>query len=1234
MVIAEVPLWLVHSNSSGGTTFVESIHARQGKSASVGNVALSAARDALNTFQPTLATTNNTTVASRNTKKCAIYSIDFIPNGRIFATAGGDGKVRLWNARALFASAASSSSHAADSSAAHFDAKTGAYVSSESSASDPSDDEISKNGLSKRAFPTQSQESTAVNGQDESTSEGPLTSTVQMHDLNAVVRRKKDSIPVSLKAAAASSSTNNLASTSSEAANLSSPLSPQRSPSTNGGHHQHAPHHRLLCTLSAHTGSSVLAVRFSTSGEYLASAGDDACVCIYAPNSVEPSIAATAAPVGSAASDTTPTTLEHWARIKLCRGHGLDVVDLAWAPDDSHLVSCSLDSATPIIVWKLTNLHQSSSHSKSMICNPFKVLGQSVHTSTVKGVTFDPAGSYLASSGDDPAVCIWRAHDDWGLEKRIDAESGIFRAWMGKDDDIQGLSSQSLFRRISWSTDGAFVCSTNSVVKNKHVASAISRDGWSVSGSSGQSANAANLVGHRQPVIASRHATQMLKPSASKNGEEGDDNKGDDDDDEPDYATLLALGDRRGFVTVWSTHQPKPLFKLQCSVSHCTVTDLAWGTLGNGDLVLLVSLLDGQVASLRFSVPNEIGPLLTKKEKARIFQLRYGIDLDGGDEAFSAYGQRRLFVGGHSRPKLIENPLQMSLEEDRQFGETDNADFEEPRDETSVLASSSTKDQQVESRSLAGKKRIRPVSLEVSNREKRPKASDARAKQTAQKPRASDALQNTMEAAERALFAAGTANAPRKTGQQSDSAVRTGQAEPDRGRSPLRNRERQTSMLATNIQGLAAIPHSTERVHSADLPIQTSAAFAVDGDENSVVVAECANVNKVPIGSKGSSIPCIDISLTNKGRVSWRDQIPGTSCSAVAASRQFIAVGTTDGSIQLFSTSPALGWSCGRSFRSHPPLIIGHPIVSVQFKETATPDDATTPCLDMLVVSSDGSFGVWSIIPNLRLGYKGSLMPAFLHMSLSLPNENHRFPKLARAQIAETGRLLLLLSFDSTSASRQPSHDRASSRPTQSSTDGVGGSLQAFVYDKQAELWMRMSDSRFILSDFYSAVPSSARASSHGALSKLDDTVRIGCLQSSLKDSRRSHADRHADAMYDQAEEETGNLLASRSHCEDRMACALALHSVADFKHWFGLYIRTLALRGLASQLRILIDMILGQSLTAGSPTRDGCWWLSTAPTILQEDRKSLIRSIVIPEMSKNRALQRITNEVSLQIDN
>ena len=145
-------------------------------------------------------------------------------------------------------------------------------------------------------------------------------------------------------------------------------------------------------------------------------------------------------------------------------------------------------------------------NTSNILCNPYKILGKTEHSSTVKGVTFDPAGTYLASSGDDPAVCIWRAHDDWGLEKKID--DGIFQTY-----DLQQLSSQTLFRRLSWSTDGTYICSTNATVKNKHVASTISREGWSVSSTQSAAAGAANLVGHKQPVVVSRHCPKLLDAS-------------------------------------------------------------------------------------------------------------------------------------------------------------------------------------------------------------------------------------------------------------------------------------------------------------------------------------------------------------------------------------------------------------------------------------------------------------------------------------------------------------------------------------------------------------------------------------------------------------------------------------------------------------------------------------------------------------------------------------------------
>ena len=813
-------------------------------------------------------------------------------------------------------------------------------------------------------------------------------------------------------------------------------------------------------------------MRFSSTGKYLASAGDDAVVCIYAPDK------------GG----------HHWSRIKLCRGHTLDVVDLAWAPDDSHLVSCSLDKDAPIIVWKLTDLAEQHHITQSnVLVHPYKVLGKSDHTSTVKGVTFDPAGSYLASSGDDPAVCIWRAHDDWGLEQRVDA-------------GMQDLSSLTLVRRLSWSTDGTYVCCTNATRNNKHVASTISRgDGWTT--------GAAHLVGHKQPVVVARHLQWLVHAKAAPLSS--------DRSEEPEYATLVALGDKRGFVTIWSTKKSRPLFKLQCSESRCTVTDLAWGLAGT-DVILLVTLLDGHIVAMKFS-QKEIGPLFTEAEQKRVFQLRYGIDDDNGGT-----GGRRLFVGDASGPKLIENALQFSLEED----DDDDAVFSE-HEEAPMPPPPRLNTKQVETEK-DGKKRIRPVLMTLNDdslkKAKLNGSTDGARKKTKKKAETvKDALETAAKAASAAEGINGTSEAPRKE---------------TNGMAPI-NHAQSTPHLRLPVTHssaslpVAQIPHSTSKVHTIDLPV-VDAATASGVPEK--YTAECSNSIRIPRDSSGQPMQCTTFSISLNGRAMWKDEIVGTSCSAIAAAKSILVVGTTDGTLYLYGNSPTLGWRCGTSFRSHPPLVVGQPIVVLELHES----DGS---VRMAVVSAGGSFGVYSILPEMRMEFQGSVLPAMTHMLLSASGQKNRNtppPKLARVQITESGRLLMLLSLQR-SSSRDD--DVVGARSTfcsnKSSPSGPGGSIQAFVYNVALELWMRMADSRFVLSDFYTILPSSKTPQRELAI--MDDSVRSGVVSSSIKPFRRSR-DEHPEDLREPSP-------VTRSHCEDRLACALALNSPENLSFgWHGTF--------------------------------------------------------------------------------
>lgn len=1244
MVVAEIPLWLVHA--SGGTGGANGmLNPSSGSS--------DAFPEAPGTADETAQTSLSLLQNSGRGKKCAIYSVDINSAGTRIATCGGDGTVRLWSASALFSKKRSRFGD------------DGQYESSEASAEEDEENSPSDSDADEDATKTSGNNANANdNAYDDSKArddEG-VSPEKKVHDLSSLVRRKKGGeIQPSLVRPPTTKPLSSLSKPPPSSAQEKQKQQPQQQQK------------RLLCTLSAHTGSSVLAVRFSNNGRFLASSGDDGAVCIYTKDKKS------AAATGNLAEHSA----EHWSRIKLCRGHGLDVVGLAWAPDDSHLVSCSLDSETPIIVWKLTDLANNQGHvtHANVICNPFKILGKGIHTSTVKGVCFDPAGSYVASSGDDPSICIWRAHDNWELERRIDAGSGIFRRWK-EDNNSQsqssasGLSSQTMFRRLSWSTDGAFICSTNCVVKNKHVASTISREGWNVSSAQSAAAGAANLVGHKQPVVVSRHCSQLLATSSryKKNAAVDGNNTGSsssssssgEDDDEPSYATLLALGDRHGYVTVWSTKKSRPIFKLQCSNTRCTVTDLAWSKMGNHSMILLVSLLDGHCVALRFSIPEEVGPLLAEKDQARLFKFRYGIDLDDtGDMS-----RRALFVGGSSGPKFIENALQMSLEngidEDNSDNDDGNASNEENTNTNANTAMNGTTDSiQVSTNSASvrllqqetqskGKKRIRPVLMSADDdqqgQQKRATADingEASSKTNGNKDKNTDPLKNAADLVEKAKSATDGMIQLKRDVPSAGSGLASRVESTAPAHQPPTIGQRQVK-LSTTVAANAPLQHSTSKLLSAELPLVADASIeSIPKDSKKKFLVNCTNSFRIPLGSKGTSLPCVDVKVSHEGTVSWKDQLVGTACSALAASAQMLAIGTADGSVQLYGTSPTLGWSCGTAFRSHPLLVLGHPIVSLQIHERKAAPPKKVDILDLLIVTADGNFGVYELMPELRLRYKGSLMPAMVHMSLGTAGTNGgetRLPKLSRIQLTESNQLLLLLSLTQPSGRVGMDSTARGAMRANNAGPSIGsayGSIQSFVYNLPMELWTRISDGRFVLSDFYSTLPSEKTSSRGGVLSQLDDAVRLGALDSSLTPAHHSRAaGRDSACDIYQNSEDKANYYATRSHCEDRMACALAVGSSSEFKHWLSLYVRTLSLGGHADVLRVLVDMLFGttrdtddQSPSSSNPEDDRHWWLSATPQVLNLDRKMLVRTVVIPEMSKNRSLQRLTNEISIEMD-
>lgn len=138
-------------------------------------------------------------------------------------------------------------------------------------------------------------------------------------------------------------------------------------------------------------------VRWSNSGKYLCSGGDDRVIIIWKLVSKYSGNISSSSFQNSAFGKTN---LEQWKTSSMLRSHTGDILDLAWSPGDRYLASASVDNT--VIVWDAQNFPQIITTLKG-------------HNSLVKGVTWDPVGKYLASQSDDKTLKIWRV-TDWEME--------------------------------------------------------------------------------------------------------------------------------------------------------------------------------------------------------------------------------------------------------------------------------------------------------------------------------------------------------------------------------------------------------------------------------------------------------------------------------------------------------------------------------------------------------------------------------------------------------------------------------------------------------------------------------------------------------------------------------------------------------------------------------------------------------------------------------------------------
>ena len=156
----------------------------------------------------------------------------------------------------------------------------------------------------------------------------------------------------------------------------------------------------------------------------------------------------------------------------------------------------------------------------------------------------------------------------------------------------------SLFRRLSWSSDGAFIATTGGKDGTNNIAPMIERTSWNLS---------AALSGHMKPISVSRINPTLYKaPNPTHNGALS-------------CYSITALASAESTITVWKPGMSRPLAILMDAFTM-GITDLSWGFNGN---ILLASSTDGKVMAIHFK-PGLLGKPLTEPEKRIIVENKYG----------------------------------------------------------------------------------------------------------------------------------------------------------------------------------------------------------------------------------------------------------------------------------------------------------------------------------------------------------------------------------------------------------------------------------------------------------------------------------------------------------------------------------------------------------------------------------------------------------------------------------
>ncbi|KAF8625088.1 hypothetical protein AX15_005567 [Amanita polypyramis BW_CC] len=204
------------------------------------------------------------------------------------------------------------------------------------------------------------------------------------------------------------------------------------------------PRVEYLATLCRHS-AAVNVVRFSPSGDLIASAGDDGMIIIWAP-STSPQLTTYGSDLSQ---DELQYEKEYWKPRTSFRCTTMQVYDLAWSPNGEYIIAGSTDNTARVF----------ASADGKCVCEVAE------HTHFVQGVAWDPLNEYIATQSSDRSMHIYR----------ISTKNGVFDAHaVGRNTRMTHKHSRTPSVHNNNGTKGRHGSSPRPLVPRRDANSAIS----------------------------------------------------------------------------------------------------------------------------------------------------------------------------------------------------------------------------------------------------------------------------------------------------------------------------------------------------------------------------------------------------------------------------------------------------------------------------------------------------------------------------------------------------------------------------------------------------------------------------------------------------------------------------------------------------------------------------------------------------------------------------------------